>query len=157
MVEISTNPSYGYVFVYLGKIKTGWWFQIFLIFTPTWGNDPIWLIFFKWVETTNQKTRLNGWFRLGRRSFLCVCWITSCDTTAWWKRKVLTLGISFFRPIPRGKQVGVFGITKNTLGGRDEPGMNQDFSSVSRLNSADFVLMTWIMIDIFSSCFHVFS
>ncbi len=33
---------------------TGWWFQIFFMFTPTWGNDPIWLIFFKWVETTNQ-------------------------------------------------------------------------------------------------------
>ena len=31
---------------------TRWWFQIFFIFTPTWGNDPIWLIFFKW-ETTN--------------------------------------------------------------------------------------------------------
>ena len=22
-------------------------------FTPTWGNDPIWLIFFKLIETTN--------------------------------------------------------------------------------------------------------
>ena len=33
---------------------TGWWFQIFFIFTPSWGNDPIWLIFFRWVETTNQ-------------------------------------------------------------------------------------------------------
>ena len=32
---------------------TGWWFQIFFIFTPTQGNDPIWPIFFKWVETTN--------------------------------------------------------------------------------------------------------
>ena len=21
--------------------KTGWWFQIFFIFTPTWGDDPI--------------------------------------------------------------------------------------------------------------------
>ena len=30
-----------------------WWFQIFCIFTPTWGNDPIGLIFFKWVKTTN--------------------------------------------------------------------------------------------------------
>ena len=29
------------------------WFQIFCIFTPTWGNDQFWLIFFKWVETTN--------------------------------------------------------------------------------------------------------
>ena len=22
-------------------IRTGWWFQRFFIFTPTWGNDPI--------------------------------------------------------------------------------------------------------------------
>ena len=33
---------------------TRWWFQIFFIFNPTWGNDPIGLIFFKWVETTNE-------------------------------------------------------------------------------------------------------
>ena len=34
--------------------------QIFFIFTPDpWGNDPFWLIFFKWVETTN-------WFCLGK-------------------------------------------------------------------------------------------
>ena len=27
----------------------------FIFFHPdSWGNDPIWLIFFKWVETTNQ-------------------------------------------------------------------------------------------------------
>ena len=35
---------------------TRWWFQICFIFTATWGNDPIWLIFFRWVETTNQFT-----------------------------------------------------------------------------------------------------
>ena len=29
------------------------WFQICSIFIPIWVNDPIWLIFFKWVETTN--------------------------------------------------------------------------------------------------------
>ena len=28
-------------------------FEILSIFTPTWGNDPIWLIFLRWVETTN--------------------------------------------------------------------------------------------------------
>ena len=33
--------------------KSRWWFQIFFIFIPTWGNNPIWLIFFRWVETTN--------------------------------------------------------------------------------------------------------
>ena len=35
-------------------LVSGWWFQIFLIFTPTWGRFPFWLIFVKWVETTNQ-------------------------------------------------------------------------------------------------------
>ena len=33
---------------------TNWWFQICFMFTSTWGNDPIWLIFFRRVETTNQ-------------------------------------------------------------------------------------------------------
>ena len=33
--------------------RSRWWFQTLFIFTPTWGNDPIWLIFIKWVETTN--------------------------------------------------------------------------------------------------------
>ena len=32
---------------------SGWWFQRFFIFTPIWGRFPIWLIFFRWVETTN--------------------------------------------------------------------------------------------------------
>ena len=43
-------------------MTTRWWFQIFFIFTPTWGNDPIWLIFFRWVETTNQMT-ISGLFQ----------------------------------------------------------------------------------------------
>ncbi len=41
-----------HVFIFINIISR-WWFQIFLIFTPTWGNDPIWPIFFKGVETTN--------------------------------------------------------------------------------------------------------
>ena len=28
--------------------------QTFFIFIPIWENDPIWLIFFKWVETTKK-------------------------------------------------------------------------------------------------------
>ena len=43
---LGTN-RYGY------KYDTGWWFHIFFIFIPTWGNDPIWQIFFRWVQTTN--------------------------------------------------------------------------------------------------------
>ena len=34
-------------------VSSRWWFQILFIFTATWGYDPIWLIFFKGVETTN--------------------------------------------------------------------------------------------------------
>ena len=37
-------------------LLTRWWFQIFFIFTPSWGRSPFWLIFFNWVETTNQET-----------------------------------------------------------------------------------------------------
>ena len=33
--------------------KLGGDFQRFFVFTSTWGNDPNWLIFFNWVETTN--------------------------------------------------------------------------------------------------------
>ena len=36
---------------------TSWCFQIFFILTP--GEDfPIWLLFFRWVETTNQIIRM---------------------------------------------------------------------------------------------------
>ena len=31
-------------------ILTRWWFQIFFIFTLTWGDDPIWLIFFSTIS-----------------------------------------------------------------------------------------------------------
>ena len=34
-------------------------FQMFFIFTPTWGNDLIWLIIFRWVETTNYSWTRN--------------------------------------------------------------------------------------------------
>ena len=37
----------------LGVCVSRWWFQIFFLFIPTWGNDPIWLMFFKWVATAN--------------------------------------------------------------------------------------------------------
>ena len=33
---------------------TRWWFQTFFMFIPSCGRFPFRLIFFKWVETTNQ-------------------------------------------------------------------------------------------------------
>ena len=42
-------------FFYFSQCQlTGWWFQIFFMFTPNWGDDPIWLVLFKGAETTNQ-------------------------------------------------------------------------------------------------------
>ena len=52
-------------YMYTGhlKVKQATWvpeescldgsFTCFLIFIPIWGNDPIWPIFLRWVETTN--------------------------------------------------------------------------------------------------------
>ena len=39
------------IYVYIDILGGG--FKDFFSFTPTWGNDPIWLIFIRWVETTN--------------------------------------------------------------------------------------------------------
>ena len=39
----------------LWKLKTRWWFQIFFIFTPTWVNDPIWLIFSDGLKPPTRK------------------------------------------------------------------------------------------------------
>ena len=43
--------------------KTGWWFERFFMFTPTWGNDPIWRAYFS-----------KGWFnhQLEKLGFLVV-------------------------------------------------------------------------------------
>ena len=38
-------------------IKTGWWFGTFFIFPYIGNNHPNWLIFFRGVETTNQKIK----------------------------------------------------------------------------------------------------
>ena len=45
---------------------TRWWFQIFFMFTPTWGNDPIWLIFFQrgWNHQLDEQWQKSLWFVL---------------------------------------------------------------------------------------------
>ena len=63
---ICQNAMFGFVMTLEPRKTLGWnspltffLYQLvvsfFLIFTSTWGNDPIWLIFFRWVgSTTNQ-------------------------------------------------------------------------------------------------------
>ena len=41
---------------------SSWWFEIFFVFTPTWGRFRFWLIFFKGVETTNQVSVQDPWW-----------------------------------------------------------------------------------------------
>ena len=49
------------------KCIARWWFQFFLMFTPTWGEDPIWLIFFKWAETTNEIVMISNAMEFGKK------------------------------------------------------------------------------------------
>ena len=60
--SVTTYRDFGVIGRLVSGMKTnvfvinssGWWFQIFFIFTPIWGRFPFWPIFFRWVETTNQ-------------------------------------------------------------------------------------------------------
>ena len=53
--------------------STRWWFQIFLIFTPTWGNDPIWRSYFSdglvQHPTRSLQQYLTPWIRPQKRRF----------------------------------------------------------------------------------------
>ena len=60
--------------------SSGWWFQIFFIFTPIWGRFPFWLIFFRWVETTNQNRLIN--FSMSDHSSLVLCCLWCLLNTA---------------------------------------------------------------------------
>ncbi len=53
-----------------------WWFQRFFIFTPVWGRFPIWLRFYRWVETTTQS--ILRWDRV----FFCRSGLT-IDADGW--------------------------------------------------------------------------
>ena len=67
---------------------TGWWFQIFFIFIPTWGNDPVWLIFFRWVETTNQMICL--WSFLNPESIILTTFSSRIFAMSVWSSKFPT-------------------------------------------------------------------
>ena len=83
---------------------TRWWFQIFFIFTSIWGRIPIWLIFFRWVETTNQMRC--DWMWLNCNTFNSIrifyiflqalnCrlgWTTRPKRRSWMKQALLTDG-----------------------------------------------------------------
>ena len=45
-------------------MKTGWWFGTFFIFPYIGNNHPNWLIFFRGVQTTNQKISIQLLFEI---------------------------------------------------------------------------------------------
>ena len=61
-VPVEFRPSFlrGKVMEAWRREKARWWFQIFVIFAPIWGRFPVWLIFFKGVETTNKKANIDS-------------------------------------------------------------------------------------------------
>ena len=78
-----------------------WWFQTFFLLTPTWGSGPIWLIFFKWVETTNYWFMASQKWQFSQTCPLDGAWENEChlqneistgihdeflvrQTTRWW-------------------------------------------------------------------------
>ena len=71
---------------------TGWWFQDFFIFTTTWGNDPIWRIFFKWVGSTTNESRWSQrklrWHFVKSTILKNVpLWNLNTDSKKWWAWK----------------------------------------------------------------------
>ena len=68
---------------------SSWWFQIFIIFTPTWGRFPIWLIFFKGVELKPPTSHLVPFFWWG------VSWLFRFFTATFFFWFFVTKSVSF--------------------------------------------------------------
>ena len=47
---------FGRMVSWVATSSSRWWFHFFYSFIPIWGRFPVWPIFFRWVETTNQLT-----------------------------------------------------------------------------------------------------
>ena len=54
----------------LGQMSAWWWFQICFIFTPTWGEDPIWLYNIFQMGWKHQLVTVRHVFLLG----CCLSW-----------------------------------------------------------------------------------
>ena len=61
--------------IYIGD---RWWFQIWFLSSPTWGNDPIGLIFFRWVE----KSDMSFWCLVKKKTFVKSIWANQNPTSA---------------------------------------------------------------------------
>jgi len=61
-----------------GRTCAGWWFGTFFIFPNSWDDDPIWVIFFRGVEATNQVARA---FYITLEIRPSIIWIIQAETS----------------------------------------------------------------------------
>ena len=95
-----TNTIKGSTWVY----QTRWWFQTFFIFTPTWGNDPIWRAYFSNGFVQPPTSRVLRDFQV----FISVNWICSWriwlqvlkDQTSGWFTIVDQFGTTYAKEVP---------------------------------------------------------
>ena len=73
-----------FVLSFVSSNITRWWFQIFFIFIPTWGNDPIWLIFFQ-MGWNHQLDNIDRFFFRKKKTNM---WnlFTPHERYCWWFR-----------------------------------------------------------------------
>ena len=67
-----------------------WWFHsyFFNFHHKAWGNDPIWLIFFSWVETTNLNSKMIQHDESCSQGSLVLIWVfRKKDNHHFWFRK----------------------------------------------------------------------
>ena len=124
-----------------------WWFQTFFIFTPNLGNDPIWLIFFKWVETTNQGRFCFGdfwnWFNWSvfglMINFRVIFQKLNLGRTFWW----VLLG-DFFTA-GGGLEIGGFHICVCFLHGNlsEKRKIHVEYYELSRWFNVTFLSLSW--------------
>ena len=91
----------------LAQSMPSWWFQMFHVFTPTWGKDPIWLIFFNWLETTKQIPVENVEVTYHIRKSDRLVWVASkhpriSENSRYWSSEIIAeRSSSILREIPR--------------------------------------------------------
>ena len=68
-----------YIYIY-----TGWLFRTFFIFPNSWYDDPIWLIFFRGVETTNQYVYIYIHIHMGEESSMTTSWFVQTRYRSFW-------------------------------------------------------------------------
>ena len=74
LLKPTYSCSYDILLIYVFLFWSRWWFQEFFIFSPIWGRFPLWLIFLRWVETTNQ-----WWFDLCKLLSWCPLYVLKCQ------------------------------------------------------------------------------